>query len=339
VGDLHATAEFPLGEMRNQAMIGAAFTNAESDSDWGYGAQNEPIDPSDPVYTGIAGPVAVTDYPESTLEQQAVYVQDRAIFRERLFVDVGLRYDRIDTVQPTWEGAETSSASDNELSTSASILYATDFGLAPYFSYAEAFAQEISGSDREGNPFEPMRGKQYELGMKYQPPGTASIFSAAVFDLTKSNLAIPDPVDPNFNKQIGEARVHGLELEAKAEFGGVSVDAAYTYLDTEDENGYRIYTVPEHLASLWLEYAPQRLRGWKGGVGVRHVGESWDGTDTLATPSVTLYDAMLGYETERYDIMLTGRNLADKTYVASCTALDCYYGDTLTIGLTATAKF
>ena len=45
------------------------------------------------------------------------------------------------------------------------LMYRSDIGLAPYFSYSESFQPNI-GSDRNGNQFSPSRGKQYEVGMK-----------------------------------------------------------------------------------------------------------------------------------------------------------------------------
>lgn len=41
----------------------------------------------------------------------------------------------------------------------------------------------------------------------------------------------------------------------------------------------------------------------------------------------------------RYRVALTGRNLADKVYLTSCSAYDCFFGETRTIGLSLTAQF
>ena len=41
--------------------------------------------------------------------------------------------------------------------------------------------------------------RQYEAGVKYQPPGTSSLFTAAVFEITKSNTLVTDPTNPNFS--------------------------------------------------------------------------------------------------------------------------------------------
>jgi iron complex outermembrane receptor protein len=99
------------------------------------------------------------------------------------------------------------------------------------------------------------------------------------------------------------------------------------------------------MASAWLQYAfAGRLDGLEAGFGVRYVGStfSWGYGDPdldVTTPSYTLYDAMLGYTWDRYRVALTGRNLADETYVVNCSYHTCYYGDPRTIGLSLTAAF
>ena len=112
--------------------------------------------------------------------------------------------------------------------------------------------------------------------MKYQPPGTASLFTAAVFEITKSNLLQADPLDPNFPVQTGEAKARGLELGAQAAWRGFTLDAGYAYLDTEDEAGGPSPGCRSNQASAWLQYARAgRLSGLSAGFGVRYVGATW----------------------------------------------------------------
>ena len=339
VGDLHASADFSLAGGEHAAMVGAAFTDGRFDYDYGFAETGGPIDPFDPVYTGVLGKADIIDYPEYSLAQQSVYAQDRISFRDRLTVEVGVRYDWIQSDAQTWDDSDPlQHLEDGALSTSAALLYDIGNGVVPYLSYSESFYQETTGSDRRGNAFEPTRGKQYEAGVKYQPPGTASLFTAAVFEITKSNLLQADPLDPNFLVQTGEATARGLELAAQAAWRGFTVDAGYAYLDTEDEAGEPFWGVPKNQASAWLEYALDgRLAGLSAGFGVRYIGSTE--SEGVTSPSFTLYDAMLGYVWDRYQVMLTGRNLADTTYVTSCDTSTCYYGETRTLGLTLSAAF
>ncbi|MEX5533389.1 TonB-dependent receptor domain-containing protein, partial [Pseudomonas syringae] len=60
----------------------------------------------------------------------------------------------------------------------AGALYLFDNGLAPYLSYSESFNPN-SYSDSAGNPLAPTDGTQWEVGLKYQPPGTDNLFTAS----------------------------------------------------------------------------------------------------------------------------------------------------------------
>ena len=66
---------------------------------------------------------------------------------------------------------------------------------------------------------------------------------------------------------------------------------AYAYLnatvESGDNAGKRVETVPEQQASLWAKYrlTALGLQGVTVGGGVRYIGESWDGTDTIRTPT------------------------------------------------------
>lgn len=338
VGDLHATADFALGDTLHQVMFGASFTDGRWNNDPGYAETGGPIDPFDPHYTGIAVKYPVIDNPEMRLSQKSLYAQDRVTLIDRLFLDIGLRYDWIETDAESWAADPDQTLKDNELSTSAALLYAFENGVSPYVSYSESFYQEAFGTDRNGNAFKPTNGEQWEAGVKYQPPGTNSLFTAAVFDITKSNTLVADPQVPGFEIQEGEAKSRGFELGAAAEWRGLSIDAAYTYLDTESEDGDPLAGVPENQASAWLQYdASGRFAGVSAAVGARYVGETFN--SGVRTPPVTLYDAMLAYSWDRYRVALNGRNIQDTRYVVGCSANLCYFGDPRTVALTLTAAF
>ena len=286
--DVNATATYALGGADMTTLIGASYARGEYDSDTGYGAQNGPINPFAPIYTGVT-PVTATDTPANTIKEWGIHVQNRAPWNDRLHMDLGLRYGHVETGQAgsTFVPA-TTDADDDAWTTNAALLYRFDTGLAPYVSYAESFRQEIVGTDAAGNPFKPTEGEQYEIGLKYQPVGTNMLFTVSAFDLTKSNMAEADPLNP-FQVQTGEASSRGIELEAKTRIGDVTFDAAYTIQDTENLTGDTFANVPEKSGSLWINYAPSAgvLQGWRIGGGVRYTGTKWDGTDTQATPSYT----------------------------------------------------
>ncbi len=345
IGDLHGTADFTFGDTTHAVMFGAAFTDADHDWDSQLAFQRGPIDPFDPDYTGRPTLGPWVDRPTVNFKQQSIYAQDQIVFRERIHLDVGARYDWIETDAEDWESATGQTLKDNQPSFSAGLLYAFDSGVSPYVSYSESFLQEAYGTDAAGKVFEPTRGTQYEAGVKYQPPGSTLLLTAAAFDITKSNMLVADPVSPGNSLQEGEAKSRGFELGAQGTWRGVTFDLAYTNLDTENVEGQPLAGVPDQQASAWLQYAfPGVLDGLEAGVGVRYVGSTVVpadsfGTPEVTTPSFTLYDAMVAYTWDDYRLALVGRNLADKTYTVNCSASTCYYGDPRTVALTLTAAF
>ena len=82
------------------------------------------------------------------------------------------------------------------------------------------------------------------------------------------------------------------------------------------------------------------LPGFTVGGGVRYIGQSWDGTDTIRTPDYTLFDAMIRYETGPWWLQVNATNLADKRHVTTCLACgDCFYGLGRTVLGSATYRF
>jgi iron complex outermembrane receptor protein len=185
------------------------------------------------------------------------------------------------------------------------------------------------------------------VGVKYQPAGGKSLFTAALFDLTKTNVETYDAdVDDYF--QTGEIRSKGLELEAKTQVAkGLDLFAAYTYNDVEVTKssdvdlGKTPIQVPRQLASVGVDYAlGGALPGFSVGGGVRYVGKRYDdAANTKSTPSFTLVDAAVRYEHGPWRFALNVANLFDKEYVASHAYGGYYPGAERTFTLTAKYRF
>ncbi len=160
--------------------------------------------------------------------------------------------------------------------------YLFDNGVAPYASYSTSFVPS-SGEDYSGKAFDPVEGEQIELGIKYQPPGSRNLVSAAVYEITQSNILTNDP-DPTHicnggscNVQTGEGRVRGFELEGTyALTKTLSVRGSYTYMDatvTQSNSadlGKRLTRVPREIISARFDY--RFARGLSLGMGVRYTG-------------------------------------------------------------------
>nr|WP_285817835.1 TonB-dependent siderophore receptor [Echinimonas agarilytica] len=266
---------------------------------------------------------------DTTSKDFGFYITDQINYEQWVFT-LGMRYD--DTETETGSDSQ----SDDAVSFSAGALYAFDMGLSPYVSFAESFDPVIGNNGDLTNPkaLEPMEGEQWEAGVKYEPNGFPGLFTLAYFDIEQTNLSDPatNPGGP-LEQQNGKATITGFEFEGIAELGDFTVELNASRLDTESAEGFQLASVPEHQASSWIGYRPSLfMRGFKSGVGVRYVGESYGGADLIRTNSYTVYDMMLGYEIEDWNVALNVRNLFDKEYQATCLYRgDCFPGSERTI--------
>jgi iron complex outermembrane receptor protein len=273
-------------------------------------------------------------------EQYGIYIQDE-IRIDRLVATLAGRMDWAD-LSTNVQGFAPQKTVDQAPTARASLLYLFDSGVAPYFSFSQSFSPQ-TGVNVAGRAFDPERGQQYEVGLKYQPVGYNALFTAALFDLTRENLLTTDPQNTSFQIQVGAARSRGLELEGKVSIDKtLNVVASYTYLDTvytRDNSGLQGLTpvgVPRNMAALWAYYSFAReiADGLSIGAGVRYMGSTFNTNNTIEVPSYTLVDATVNYDLGKLAIPLrglsvnvNGKNLLDTTYVGACyTSTTCAYG-------------
>lgn len=342
VVDNQAQARFATGALDHTLLLGLDYSRVRIDGRTGFGFEATPFDLFAPVYGNNFVPPATADDPESSARQTGFYVQDQIALGPRWRLLLGLRHD---TATNAVEGGER--LEDDAVTKRAGLLYLTDSGLAPYVSYTESFLP-IAFTDFFTRPYDPLEGKQYEVGVKYQPPGSRTLITAALYDLREENRLTPDPNNPFNEIQLGEARVKGLELEAVASpMRNLDLIATYSYTDTEatDAGGgpdQVLAGVPEHLASAWgvYRFAIGDLPGFQAGAGVRYIGESTDETGNIKVPSETLLDAMLAYERGPWRFALNAANLTDEEVIATCLARgDCFYGSRRTVVFTTRYRF
>ncbi|MBP1805107.1 TonB-dependent siderophore receptor [Rubellimicrobium aerolatum] len=284
------------------------------------------IDPFDPEYCGRACVLASLGTPtelETTQETTGVFLQEELTFADRWIVTLGTRYDTVST--ETGAPGATASFEDEAVTSRAGLTYKATADLSLYANYSESFQPVGSYFRSLVTDVEPQEGTQYELGAKYRPGGGNALFTAAVFDLTQTNLV--RQLSPLAYSQIGEVRVRGAELDGKWAIGNLSLTASYAYWDAEiTENGLggnegnRPYNTPEHIASLWADYtvAGQGARGDLNlGGGLRHTGPSFaDDANTTELGGITVVDAAVSYElSDNVALALNVSNLFDEREV------------------------
>ena len=342
--DTQLQSDFATGAVDHTLLTGVDYLRMRNDINADYGSAN-PIDMVEPQYgnanVNINFPYAVINRQEQT----GLYAQDQAEWNHWVLT-LGGRYDFAKTSTYTRSSGSLSEINDQQFTWRGGVNYVFDNGVAPYFSYSESF-EPVAGSTKQGKPFDPSRGKQYEAGVKYVPKDMPVTVTAAVFQLTKDNNLTADPSDSAFSVQGGEIRSRGLELEAKAALtSNINLTAAYSYTDAEytDDTlyqGKRPVEVPRNMASLWADYTfhETALSGLTLGAGARYVGDTssfytvGDNVNgTFNVGSYTLVDATVKYDLARVgmagsSVGVKVNNLFNREYVSSCYRdYACYWG-------------
>lgn len=305
------------------------------------------LDIFDPVTRGTAGyaiSLSPQIYTETVSKQSGLYLQDQ-IELGHLRVTIGGRQDwaKDNTYNPI--SARRYINKSDAFTWRAGAVYLFDNGLAPYASYAKSFLPQVSDPSTSlgGQPFVPTTGEQYEAGLRFQR-GDNIYVTLGGYQITQQNITTPDPGGVLCGTatclvQTGEGRIRGVELEGKASLPwGTAVigtltrsDSKVTKSNTAAQLGNDLPQVPDWMASFFVN---QRFEtgadsAFAFGGGVRYTGKSYgELNNTLAIPDYTLFDLFVRYEFGNgVTASVNARNLANKRFVATCTATSaCYYG-------------
>lgn len=337
--DQHVEGKLRTGAVEHQLLGGLDFARFKTRSSATATTVLDPIDAYNRVYVA-ASPGDYFEAAPNTMRQTGLYLQDQLKIDRHWIVVAGLRHDRVTN---STDGAveEKTSATSKRLG----LMHRFDSGWSPYVSYSESFTPQsnITVSTSTGSfsqSFAPLRGKQLEAGVKYEPEGRALAFNAAVYDLREKNR-ITSPL-PNVYQQLGSTKTRGVELEARGSVGStLDLIGHYNYTDLDDE----LEGMPRHTASLWAKqrFALGSVAGFSAGAGVRWMSRFTDRSGGMVgpeVPSVALVDALLAYDTASWRLALNVNNLADRRYFSTCLGRgDCWFGNRRTIVATATYRF
>jgi len=343
--DTHLLGKFVTGPLQHTLLVGVDYGHFG----WDYAGNDGALGSLDAYAPRYGVNTEITDVYEWTYQsrprQLGIYVQEQAKLYEHWVLLVGGRYDHAKN-EDSADGELLSSQDDSAFSGRAGLLYLFSNSLSAYGSYGTSFLPLV-GTDRLGNPFDPETGKQSEVGIKYILPSGKMNASLAVYDITRDNMLTKDPINPNFNVQLGRQRHRGVEVEVHAQLvDDLAVSFTYAKLDAtvvkghEPENdGNRPWNVPETTASAWASYAVPFVAGLSIDVGGTYQSDATaDEAETFVVPSYFLLDAALHYRRERVSFSLNAENLADKRYISSCYTTEyCSRGEGL--GVVGTVSY
>lgn len=306
------------------------------------------------------------------VEQYGVYGQLRLSPVEGLTLVGGGRFTWWESTGQTLLpalGKKTPQTVDGRFTPYAGIVWDATGNLNFYASYADSFTPQTAPSGRrrpDGQPVDPMTGKQFEAGTKLSLAGDKLLLSLAAYQIEQSGRLFNDPDDATVVLQIGKVRARGVEAEIGGEvLPGWRVNGGYSFTKTkylEDQNASfeglpLVPIIPEHMIKLFTNYAPDGvLKGASIGGGVTWFSETWGGNPavrradgTVQTPSTivrqgsyAVVDLRAGYKlTEQVSLSVNVNNLLDRTYYAriSSTGRGNYYGSPRTVFATLRVSY
>jgi len=341
-------SKFQTGSIGHTVVTGYEYINADR-TIVQYNATLAAINLANPVYGAQPGNFNFQNRPLTRINLHGLYVQDQIKLDEQWEALVGLRYDILDQTSIT-SGRGTVIDRTNT-SPRLGIVYKPVPPLSLYTSYSTSFSPQTSRLLGEAVPV-PEEAVQYEAGAKYDLVPDRLSVGAAIFQITKENVATPSTVS-GFNILTGEVRSRGLEFDVSGEIlPGWRVIGGAGYLipeitkdaSTASNKGNRPGGIPDVTASLWTSYQFKtgELKGLGAGIGATYVGQrAGDNANSYSVGSYTRWDSSIWYEmNQNLRLTLTGRNLTDREYIEqTVTNLENLPGAPRTVIAGVTAKF
>lgn len=333
-GNLMLQYDARFENIDSSTIVGVEYLDAHSENVSVYGSA-DPIDVTRPVYRGVSPAIVYQDKDQdSTIK--SLFLQQNLSFYERVILTLGMRHDSMDVSETDHLAGTRSSDRFSENSFRSALTYIVNDEVSAYVSMVESVSPPEVGVT-------PERGSQYELGVKYSPAAINALFSAAIYELIQDDVATA-VVQPNGaieQQTVGEQRVRGLDLEAKAELTeNLSVIGGYSYMETEvlrgalnvwgvgvvSIEGNEFVSAPKHSASLWSYYSVPGT-SVSVGLGARYVGSYHfsNFNDTGESEATTLFDAAFNYQIAKdMDLAVNVSNLLDEQHVVGSGTADYY---------------
>ncbi|RYD36072.1 MAG: TonB-dependent siderophore receptor [Verrucomicrobiaceae bacterium] len=315
-------AEYKITTGRVEQTLLGGFDYSWSSADTVYYEDGVPgIDTTNPDYSlAIPRPTTLQSDSYQKVSQYGIYAQDQIKLDSKWIATLSGRYDWTRNLVKERTADTVDTQVDEAFTSRAGLTYLADNGLAPYASYSTSFYPN-SGTDQNGNTFDPTEGRQYEIGVKYAPKDFRGGATLSLYDLTQDNVLTTDPSNTAFSQASGEWRSRGIEFEGNIGISdnldllvnGTLGDVEITSSEDGDEGNSPALT-PEKSASAWLNYTfnDGALKGLTLGGGVRYVGTSYSSNaNTDKNSDYTVLDLAARYVNGPWTYALNVNNVFD----------------------------
>lgn len=319
--------DFKTGSIAHQLLLGLEWRKRYQ-ADRGIGGVYEgSFDILNPAY-GLPRIQNPNSFFEQTTTTTGIYLQDQVTLLPNLKLLAGGRYDFVEYGSGDGQSAPTEFY-DSAFSPRVGIVYQPIEPISLYASYSSSFVPNNNSRTASGQPLEPSRGTQYEVGIKAELFDKRLSATLAVYDISKTNIPTTDleNTTDEYFIAVGEVKSRGIELDIAGEISPGWRVIASGYLNdafvSKDNNlpeGRRLTNAPTQGASLWTTYEFQKgdLRGLGIGAGMFFVGDRTANIDDpLTLPSYVRTDASISYKRDNWRAALNFKNIFNVKYYES----------------------
>ncbi len=285
----------------------------------------------------------------------AIFGQADYTLTESFRIVAGLRYEnqkmelkgnmRAGTLDDSWQN----------ISPKLSLEYNVVPEVMTYFTVSQGFRSggfnELA-QDPQYFSYDDETLWSYEAGIKGLFLDKRVMMNGAVFYMDISDLQVVETIDlhTQWNTNAAKAISQGVEFEAVAKISdALTLNTGFGYTDIEFEDysdaqgnydGNKKPYAPEYSFNLGLQY--RRRSGFFAKVDVIGYGEMFvDKANIYARDAYQLVNAKIGYETEKFDLYLYGKNIFDQEYDSPVDSQGIYvlYSEPGEVGLQLTYRF
>jgi catecholate siderophore receptor len=324
------------GRVRHTLLVGAEVGRQETDNlrHTGYFGGTDTAMLVDAHQPRVSVPVSFRQS-ETDADNQgvatvaAVYTQDQVELSRHVQAVVGLRYDdfRVD-FRDNRTGTSFSSV-DGLFSPRVGVIVKPIEGISLYASYSLAHVpragEQLSSLTLSSQALEPEKFTNYEGGVKWDVRPHLAL-TAAVYRLNRTNVVVPDSIDPTRSQLVDAQRTRGIEVGISGEVNRAwRLTGGYAYQDgvitqalsATVPAGAVLAQLPRHTFSLWNRLDISRV--WAAGLGIVTRGDMFTSTDnTVVLPALVRADAAVFATLSRhFQAQLNIENLFDASYYAS----------------------
>lgn len=353
---------FATGSVKHQVLTGLELSRQETDNlrETGYFTTVSPTTTS--VLVPLANPrttLPLTFMPNATdannhgvAKTVAVYAQDQIALLPKLQAIVGVRWENFTIDFLNNRTATNLDSSDHLLSPRAGLLFKPADQISVYASYSMSYipraGEQLSSLNLTNRALDPENFKNQEIGVKWDfRPDLA--FSAAIYRLDRSNVAITDPADPTKSLLVDGQRAEGVEIGLTGRITkSWSIAGGYAYQDGHIKTtqsatvvaGARLAQLPRHTFSLWNRYDLNSQ--WGFGLGAIYRDDIYASTDNSVTlPSFVRVDAAVFYNISKHlRAQLNLENALNRNYYVTANSnTNITPGSPRALRFSLTAKF